>query len=256
MSGKSRPPPILNQLLAALPGKDYKRLLPHLESVLLPFMEVLYESGDAIEHVYFPNEGLISLIVVMDDGTVREIGLIGKEGILGIAVVLGMNKTPQRALIQMQGSAMRMRADALRDELTKGGAIQNLLQRYAHALFNQVSQSAACVSAHAVDKRLARWLLMTHDHAVGNEFEMKHKLMAMMLGVTRSVVTRAAGHLQNEKMISYTRGQVTILDRRGLEVTACECYRVVKEEYAGNAHAWGQKFLPAKSKTPPPAFIL
>jgi CRP-like cAMP-binding protein len=234
----SRQPPLQNQLLAALPGKVYKRLLPHLESVSLPFMEVLYESGELIKHVYFPNDGLISLLVVMEDKTPREVAVIGNEGMLGTAVVLGMNATPTRALIQMPGNAMRMKAQALRDELKRGGMLQTLLQRYTHALFTQVSQSAACVSSHEVDKRLSRLLLLTHDGAAGDEFEMKHEFMAMILGVTRSVVTRAAGSLQNEKMIHYTRGQVTILDRRGLEETACECYGVVKEEYERSAHSF------------------
>jgi CRP-like cAMP-binding protein len=231
---QSRPPPIQNQLLAALPGKDYQRLLPQLETVRLPFMAVLYESGEPIKYVYFPNDGLLSLLVVMADGTLREIGLIGNEGMLGTAVALGMNATPIRALIQMPGSAMRLKAEALRAELKRGGAMQQVLHAYAHALFTQVSQSTACVSAHAVDKRLSRWLVMTHDHAPGDEFAMKHEFMAMMLGVTRSVVTRAAGLLQDKKLIRYTRGQVTVLDRRRLEATACECYAAVKAEYARN----------------------
>jgi len=239
MSNKSRPLPIQNQLLAALPVKEYERLLPHLESVSLSFMEVLHESGDAIEHVYFPNDGLISLLVVMEDETPREIGLIGNEGMFSTAVVLGMNTTQTRALIQMPGSAMRLKTQVLRDELKRCGALQSLLQRYAHALFTQVSQSAACIGSHEVKQRLSRWLMMTHDRAPGDKFEMKHEFMAMMLGATRSVVTRAAGRLQNEKMIRYTRGQVTILDRRRLEATACECYAVVKAEYARNAHTWG-----------------
>lgn len=232
----SRPPPLRNQLLAALPGKVYKRLYPHLESVPLPFMEVLYESGEPITHVYFPNDGLISLLVVMGDDTPREVGVIGNEGMLGTAVVLGMNATPTRAIIQMPGSAMRMKGQALRDELRYGGALQKLLRRYTHALFTQVSQSAACLGSHKVDKRLSRLLLLTHDVAQGDVFEMKHEFMAMILGVTRSVVTRAAGNLQNEKMIHYTRGQVTILDRRSLEATACECYVLVKEEYRRSVH--------------------
>jgi CRP-like cAMP-binding protein len=236
LPNNSRPPPIQNHLLAALPDIEYRRLLPRLEQVRLPFMEVLYESGDAIEHVYFPNEGLISLLVVMEDETTREVGLIGSEGMLGTAVLQGMNTTPTRALIQMSGTAVRMKTEALRDALKGGGALQSVLQAYAHALFTQVSQSAACVSSHAVAKRLSRWLVMTHDHAPGDEFEMKHEFMAMMLGVTRSVVTRAAGRLQNEKMIRYTRGQVTILDRSRLEATACECYGVVKKEYARSAY--------------------
>jgi CRP-like cAMP-binding protein len=237
MPKNSRPPPIQNQLLAALPGKEHARMLPHLESVSLPFMDVLYESGEPIKHVYFPNDGLISLLVVMGDEKHREVGLIGNEGMLGISVMLGMKTTPTRALIQMPGSAMRMKAQALRAELKQGGALQGLLRRYTHALFTQVSQSAACVSAHALDRRLSRWMLMTHDRAPGDVFEMKHEFMAMMLGVTRSVVTIAAGRLQNEKVIRYTRGRVTILDRRGLEAIACECYGVVKEEYARSARA-------------------
>jgi CRP-like cAMP-binding protein len=231
----SGPPPIRNQLLAALPGRDYKRLLPHLEYVSLPFMEVLYESGEPIKYVYFPHEGLISLLVMMKNETPREVGLIGNEGMLGISVALGMNTTPTRALIQMQGSAMRMKARVLRDEIKHGGALHDILQRYTHALFTQVSQSAACVSSHQVDKRLSRWLIMTHDRAPGDAFEMKHEFMAMMLGVSRSVVTRAAGSLQHKKMIRYIRGQVTVLDRRRLEATACECYKVVKKEYVRSA---------------------
>ena len=227
MPNKSRPP-IRNRLLAALPSEEYGRLLPHLESVPLPFMGVLYEGGEPITHVYFPDDGLVSLLIVMDDGAVREIGVIGNEGMLGIAVALGLKTATTRALVQLPGSAMRMKAGALGDELGRGGALPNVLRCYVHALFTQVSQSAACVSSHAVDKRLARWLLMTHDHAPGDDFEMKHEFMATMLGVTRSVVTRAAGRLQGEKMISYTRGRVTVLDRGRVEAAACECYGAVK----------------------------
>ena len=227
MPNKSRPRPIRNQLLAALPREEYARLLPHVESVPLPFMGVLYEGGETIKHVYFPDDGLISLLIVMDDETVREIGVIGSEGMLGAAVALGVKTTPTSALIQLPGSAMRVKAGALRDVLKRGGALPNVLRRYSHALFAQVAQSAACVSSHVVDKRLSRWLLMTHDHAPGDEFEMKHEFLATMLGVTRSVVTRAAVRLQNEEMIRYTRGRVTVLDRHGLEASACECYGVV-----------------------------
>jgi CRP-like cAMP-binding protein len=191
-------------------------------------MGVLYEGGEPIRHVYFPDDGLISLLVVMDDETVREIGVIGNEGMLGTALALGMKTSTTRALVQLPGTAMRMKAGALRDELGRGGALPGALRRYSHALFTQVSQSAACVSSHAVNQRLARWMLMTHDHAPGDEFEMKHEFLATMLGVTRSVVTRAAGRLQQAKMIRYVRGRVTVLDRRGLEATACECYEVVK----------------------------
>jgi CRP-like cAMP-binding protein len=191
-------------------------------------MGVLYEGGETIRHVYFPDDGLVSLLIVMGDGTVREIGVIGNEGMLGVAVALGMKTATTRALIQLPGSAMRMKAGALRDELELGGALPDVLRRYSQALFTQVAQSAACVSSHVVDERLSRWLLMTHDHAPGDEFEMKHEFLATMLGVTRSVVTRAAGLLQKEEMIRYTRGRVTVLDRGRLEATACECYGVVK----------------------------
>jgi CRP-like cAMP-binding protein len=235
---KSRPPPIRNHLLAALPREEYERLLSHLESVPLPFMKVLYEGGETIQHVYFPDDGLISLLVVLDDKTVREIGVIGSEGMLGTALALGVKTSPIRALIQLPGSAMRMKAGALREELRRGGALPNVLQRYAQALFTQVSQSAACVSSHDVNQRLSRWLLMTHDHAPGDEFEMKHEFLAMMLGVTRSVVTRAAGRLQRETLIRYVRGRVTVIDRNRLEATACDCYGVLKAEYARNAHTW------------------
>ncbi len=231
MSKNSRPPPTQNHLLSALSRQDYRRLLPHLETVPLRIMDVLYQGGEQIKHVYFPNDGLISLLVVMEDEKQREVGLIGNEGMLGVSLVLGITATPSRALVQMTGSAMRMKAEAFRDELKRGGRLQGLLQGYTHALFTQVAQSAACVSSHAVDKRLSRWLIMTHDRAPGDEFEMKHEFMAMMLGVTRSVVTRAAGHLQDRKIVRYTRGRVTVLDRRRLEATACECYRTVKEEY-------------------------
>jgi CRP-like cAMP-binding protein len=224
---KSRPP-IRNRLLAALPSEEYGRLLPHLESVPLPFMGVLYEGGEPIRHVYFPDGGLISLLIVMNDETVREIVVIGDEGMLGTAVALGVKTATTRALVQLPGTAMRMKAGALRDELGRGGALPDVLRRYAHALFTQVSQSAACVSSHDVNQRLSRWLLMTHDHAPGDEFEMKHEFLATMLGVTRSVVTRAAGRLQQGAMIRYVRGRVTVLDRRGLEATTCECYGVVK----------------------------
>lgn len=228
MPNNSRPPPIRNQLLAALPREEYGRLLPHLESVPLPFMEVLHEGGKPIRHVYFPDDGLISLLIVMDDGTVREIGVVGNEGMLGVAVAQGVKTTTTRALIQLPGSAMRMKAGALRDELGRGGALPDVLRRYSHALFTQVAQSAACVSSHALDKRLSRWLLMTHDHAPGDVFEMKHEFLATMLGVTRSVVTRAAGRLQQEEMIRYVRGRLNVLDRGRLEAMACECYGVVK----------------------------
>jgi CRP-like cAMP-binding protein len=229
---KSRPPPIRNHLLAALPCEEYERLLPRLESVSLPFMGVLYEGGEPIRHVYFPDDGLISLLIVMGDETVREIGVVGNEGMLGTAVAMGMKTTTTRALVQMPGSAMRMKSGALREELGRGGALPDVLRRYVHALFTQVSQSAACVSTHAVNQRLSRWMLMTHDHAPGDEFEMKHEFMAIMLGVTRSVVTRAAGPLQKEGVIRYVRGRVTVLDRGRLEAMACECYGVVKAESA------------------------
>jgi CRP-like cAMP-binding protein len=234
MQKKSKPPgPVIsNKLLAALPTRDYKRLSPHLEAVTLEFNAVLHEDGEAVRYVYFPGEGLVSLLVVTGNGAASEVGLVGSEGMVGLSALLGVGDAPGRELVQMSGAGVRVKAKLMRAEFKRGGALQDLLLRYTHALFTQISQSTACMASHALDRRLCRWLLMTHDGARGDTFEITQEFMASMLGVTRAVVTRAAGTLKRERMIRYSRGQVTMLDRRGVEARACECYASVREEYA------------------------
>ena len=232
---KKRPqkprPTISNKLLAALPAKDYKRLSPHLEPVPLELKTVLHEEGAAVRHVYFPGEGLVSLLVVTRTGAASEIGLVGNEGMVGLPALLGLDSAPGREIVQMSGTGVRVKAGLIRAEFRRGGAFQDLLLRYAHVLFTQVSRSTACIASHHSKERLCRWLLMTHDSAPGDEFVITQEFMAMMLGVTRPVVTRAAAALQREKLIRYSRGKMTMLDRRGVEASACECYAAVKEEY-------------------------
>lgn len=224
-------PVISNRLLAALPTVDYERLGPHLKPVPLEFRSVLHAEGAPVTHVYFPGEGVVSLLTVMADGSASEVGLIGSEGMVGIAALWGVGTAPGRTMVQLSGAGVRVKASALRAEFKRGGALQDVLLRYTHALFTQVSQSTACIASHALNRRLCRWLLMTHDGAAGDTFEIKHEFMALMLGVTRSVVTRAAGALQREKLIRYVRGRVTVLDRKRLEAAACECYASVVAEY-------------------------
>lgn len=224
-------PAITNRLLAALPAGDYERLAPHLEPVPLEFQAVLHAEGEPITHAYFPGRGLVSLLAVLADGSASEVGLVGSEGVVGLAAVLGVATTPGRTMVQLRGEGVRVKASALRAEFKRGGALHDLLLKYTHALFTQVSQSTACMATHALDRRLCRWLLMTHDGAEGDTFEIKQEFMALMLGVTRPVVSRTAGPLQREGLIRYVRGRVTVLDREGLEAKACECYRSVVAEY-------------------------
>lgn len=231
MPSKTKPQ-IQNKLLAALPGKEYRRLLPHLEPVPLEFGRVLYEAGERMGHAYFPEGGLLSLLTVMEGGLrVRESGLIGNEGMLGVPLILGVDTLPTRALVQLPGTALKIKAKTLRNEFDEGGALYSLLHRFTYALFVQISQGGACAGTHPVAKRLCCWILMTHDRATGDEFVFTHEHMAIMLGVTRSVVTRTAGLLQRGGLIRYSRGKVTVLDREGLERVACPCYRRVKTEY-------------------------
>lgn len=224
-------PRISNKLLAALPARAYKRLIPHLETVPLIFKAIIHGEGEAVRHVYFPGEGLVSLLVVTRDGTASEVGLVGNEGMVGLSALLGVDSAPGREIVQMPGTGVRMKAKLMRAEFKRGGALQDLLLLYAHTLFTQVSRSTACIASHMVKERLCRWLLMTHDRAQGDMFEITQEFMAAMLGVTRAVVTRAAGGLQREKLIRYSRGKMTILDRRGIEARSCDCYASVKEEY-------------------------
>ena len=222
---------IENRLLAALPKKDYKRLAAHLEHVTLNFSEVLYEPGDTIEYVYFPNNGVVSLLSTVEDRSTLEIGIIGNEGMVGISVLFGVKTSPNRALVQGEGSAMRMKAAALRKELSGDGALQKLLNRNTHALMMQISQSAACNRFHKVEARLARWLMMTRDRLASDEFRLTQEFLSDMLGVRREGVTNAASALQKNKLLTYSRGRIMILNRAGLEAAACKCYSIIKAEY-------------------------
>ena len=221
---------VANRLLAALPEKEYQRLLPELEQVKLSFAEVLYKPGTSILYVYFPNDSIVSLLAEVAECSTLEVGLVGNEGMAGISVFMGLNTSRYRALVQGAGTAMRMKASALRTESDRVGSLHRLLRRYAHSLLTQVSQSAACNRFHTVDARLARWLLMTRDRLRSDEFRLTQEFMSNMLGVRREGVTRAASALQRQKLISYSRGRITVLDRDGLEAVSCKCYKIIKAE--------------------------
>ena len=225
------PDPTKNRLLAALPREEYERILPHLGHVTFKLGEVVYESGVRMEHIYFPTSSVISLLYLMENGASAEMGMAGKEGLVGLALFMGGNTMPNRAVVQSAGGAVRMRAQVLRDEFARGGAFQRLLLRYTQALLTQMSQTAVCNRLHAIEQQLCRWLLLSHDRLDSDELVMTQELIANMLGVRREGVTAAAGRLQEQGLISYVRGRIQILDRPGLEAAVCECYKVVKDEY-------------------------
>ena len=220
-----------NRLLAGLPGEEYERLLPHLEPFSFPLGEVVYESGGQLDYVYFPTTSIISLLYIMENGASAEMGMAGNEGIVGIALFMGGNTMPNRAVIQSAGGALRMKAKVLQNEFARGGQFQRSLLRYTQALITQISQTAVCNRLHSLDQQLRRWLLLSHDRIKGDELIMTQELIADMLGVRREGVTVAAGQLQDMGMIRYVRGRIKILDREKLEATVCECYRVVKDEF-------------------------
>jgi CRP-like cAMP-binding protein len=220
-----------NQLLAALPPEEFGRLLPHLELVTMPLGEVLYESGNRLRHVYFPTTSIVSLLYVMEDGASAEIAVVGNEGILGIALFMGGETTPSRAIVRSAGHGYRLKAAVLKDEFNRAGSMLHLLLRYTQALITQMAQTAVCNRHHSVDQQLCRWLLMSLDRLPSNELIMTQELIANMLGVRREGVTEAAGKLQSAGLIHYHRGHITVIDRTGLEARACECYAVVKKEF-------------------------
>lgn len=233
MTDTKRDKPVTNRLLATLPKNEYQRLLLLLEHVTLPFAEVLYEPGASNRHVYFPNDSIVSLLVEVADRSTLEVGIVGNEGMAGINVFMGVSTPRYRAVVQGAGTALRMKATALRKETRHVGSLHRLLHRYSHSLLTQASQSAACNRFHRVNARLARWLLMTHDRLGADEFRMTQEFMSNMLGVRREGVTGAAGILQRDQLISYSRGLVKILNRAGLEAVSCECYRIIKDESDG-----------------------
>ena len=220
-----------NWLLDALPSEDYERLLSKLEPVTLILGAVVYESGRQMQHVYFPTTSHVSLLYTMLDGATAEMGLVGNEGVVGIALFMGGDTTPNQAVVQGGGNALRMKAKAMQDEFRRGGEFQILLLRYTQSLITQISQTAVCNRLHSVEQRLCRWLLMTRDRAQTDKLEMTQEFISHMLGVRREGVTHAAQRLQDAGFIRYVRGHIEILDRLGLESQVCECYGVVKAEH-------------------------
>src|SRR5687768_1643287 len=228
---RSVPTPKGNYLLAALPEDSFKLLLPYLEGVPLPLGMVLYESGGEQRYVYFPTSSIVSLLYVLANGSSAEIAVTGCEGLVGIALFMGGETTPSRAVVQSAGQGYRLRAAVLKKEFETGGPLQPLLLRYTQALITQMTQTAVCNRHHAVEQQLCRWLLLSLDRLPANELVMTQELIANMLGVRREGVTEAAGKLQAEGVIEYSRGRITVLDRAHLEARVCECYAVVKKEY-------------------------
>jgi CRP-like cAMP-binding protein len=209
--------------------------------VTLTFGEVLYEPGETIRHVYFPGDSLVSLLTLADGHLALEVGLIGREGMVGIPLVLGHDASSVRALVQGTGTALRMPSVSFREEFRLCLPLQHELYRYVHALMAQISQTAACNRFHVVEMRLARWLLMTHDRVKSDRFRMTHEFLGHMLGVRRVGVTKAAQALQKRKLIRYSRGDITVLNRAGLEAAACECYEVVKDMHDGSRAGQGNR---------------
>ncbi len=222
--------PTQNHLLAALPAADYERLLPDLELMAMPLGWAVYESGDQMGYLYFPTTSIVSLLYVMENGSSAEIAITGNEGLVGISLFMGGESTPSRAVVQSAGHSYRLKASVLKREFALGGQLQFLALRFTQALITQMAQTAVCNRHHAIDQQLCRWLLLSLDRLPGKELLMTQELIANMLGVRREGVTEAAGKLQTEGLIHYSRGKITVLDRPKLEQRVCECYAVVKKE--------------------------
>nr|WP_288453443.1 Crp/Fnr family transcriptional regulator [uncultured Pseudomonas sp.] len=222
--------PQQNHLLAALPGEVQQRLFSHLEHVSLPLGQVLYESGESVRHVYFPTDSIVSLLNVMENGACGEIAVVGNEGLVGISLFMGGESPPSRAVVQSGGYAYRLPAPRLKEEFNRHGELLVLMLRYTQALITQMSQTAVCNRHHSIDQQLCRWLLLSLDRLPGNQLTMTQELIANMLGVRREGVTEAAGKLQRQGVIEYSRGHITVLNRKQLEQMSCECYAVVKKE--------------------------
>ena len=220
-----------NHLLSVLPEAERARVEPHLVPVEMPLGQVVYESGDRLDHVYFPTTSIVSLLYVMEDGASAEIAIVGNEGIIGIALFMGGETTPNRAVVQSAGQAYRLDARILKEEFHRAGPVQRLLLRYTQALITQMAQTAVCNRHHSIDQQLCRWLLLSMDRLPSNELKMTQELIANMLGVRRSGVTEAALKLQDAGLIRYGHGHIEVLDRPGLEKRVCECYGVVKREF-------------------------
>jgi len=222
--------PAENHLLAALAAEERDRIFPHLQLVELPLGKVLYESGDTLRHVYFPTDCIVTLLYVLLDGSSAELAVVGNDGLIGIALFMGGETTPNRAIVQCKGHAFRLAGQRLKDEFHRSGPLQDLLLRYTQALITQMAQTAVCNRHHSVEQQLCRWLLLALDRSPSSDLTMTQELIAGMLGVRREGITEAAGKLQRLKIIRYSRGHITVLDRPRLEQLSCECYSVVKKE--------------------------
>ncbi|SDB73843.1 Crp/Fnr family transcriptional regulator [Belnapia rosea] len=236
-----------NRLLAALPADDLARLWPRLEAVELPLQKVLHKPGEPIKDVYFPESGWVSMLAYLEDGDAAEVGMAGREGFVGLPVLLGADHDDIEAMVQAPGTALRMGTQAFREELERSPTLRGLLLRYALVHHGQVVRTAACNGRHHIDQRLARWLLMAHDRAEGDEFPMTHEFLSMMLAVRRAGVTTSAGTLQRAGHIQYGRGRITVTDRPGLESVACECYGVVRrsqDSLFGVSEGWRSVYRP------------
>lgn len=221
-----------NRLLAALPAKEYTHLLPKLREVSLTYGETIYETGDVIRRVYFLGSGIVSLLSAVGERSLLEVGIVGSEGVVGLPVFLGVKTSKNRALVQGAGAALTMKTADFLTECETGGALPQILQRYTHSLLVQISQSAVCNRFHPIETRLARWLLMTADRMMADSFRITQDFLSNMLGVRREAVSKAAANLQQKKLISYSRGNISIINRANLEKTACNCYEIIKNEEA------------------------
>jgi CRP-like cAMP-binding protein len=220
-----------NRLLSLLSDADYERLRPHLSHVVFDYRKSLYEAYRPIEHVYFPVDGVASLVITTADGTGAEVGTIGSEGLVGLPVCLGDHEAPSSVYVQVPGTALGIDAHLFRAELDRNPTLNLIMLRYAHAFFNQVAQSAACAHLHRVEQRCCRWLLMTRDRMPSRDFLLTHEFLGMMLGVRRTTVTDVMGSLQKAGLVRYRRGHVTILEQEALQRRACECYSISKLEF-------------------------
>ena len=220
-----------NKLLAALSTKCRDRLGPDLEFLHLPLGEILYHPNTSIKYVYFPRWSAVSMVNIFEDGSMVEVGVVGREGIVGASLLSGDNVSPYQAIVQMADGAWRMKARVFKDELASNGELDNLTRRYSQALFTQVAQTAACNRLHPIVERLARWLLLMQERVESDTLHLTHEFIATMLGARRAGVTLAAGTLQKAMIIKYNRGRVIILDRDKLEQVACECHRIVRDEF-------------------------
>jgi len=238
--------PKSNHLLAALSPEVQERIFPHLELVKLPLRKVLYESGDAMGHVYFPADAIISMQYVMEDGASAAILVVGNEGLMGVSLFMGGESTPSRAIVQSAGNAYRLLGQKLRTEFNRHGDLLQLMLRYTQALITQMAQTAVCNRHHTIDQQLCRWLLLSLDRLPSNRLTMTQEFIASMLGVRREGVTQAAGRLQKLGIIDYKRGLITVIDRLKLEQMSCECYAAVVEETERLLH-----YLPPRIVLPP-----